>query len=106
MPNIQAVIDKLHDQDLKLESINKSLGQIEVQANKIEHMQEQLKILWKKHDETLGPEGMIREIGESLVEIKTKQGFCKVGSLDVQVKLIWAALVVSAIGLIKSKLGG
>lgn len=97
MANYELIMNKLEEQGKKLDKIESLVVEVAVQANKITNLQDQVDALFLKHDEMFKAEGLI----STLISTKTQ-----IKSVVTQVKIIWVAIVGTAITIISKTFGG
>ena len=106
MSDLENVIKKLDEQARKLDKIETAIVQMAVQDNEIKNMQTQLASLWIKMEDIHKADGPINKILLTQGQIIERQKSCKVHSLSVQVKMLWAAVFAGAMSVIVKNLGG
>ena len=89
MSEIQMVLDKLEEQNKRLDQIEKAVTAIAVQDEKIVNLQTQVTGLWKKYDLYFAGDGVIPKMQQH-------QASCPRN----QVKYIWGAVFATALSVI------
>ena len=95
MADIETVLEKLEEQNLRLKQIESTVAAIAVQDEKIINLQSQVNGLWKKYDTYFSADGIIPKMQQH-------QASCP----RSQVKYIWGAVFVTALSVIIKFLGG
>ena len=95
MADIETVLEKLEEQNLRLKQIETTVAAIAVQDEKIINLQSQVNGLWKKYDTYFSADGIIPKMQQH-------QASCP----RSQVKYIWGAVFITALSVIIKFLGG
>ena len=95
MTDLETILEKLDEQNGRLKTIEQAIASIAVQDEKIINIQSQVNGLWKKFDQCFSPDGVVPKIQQ-------RQASCPRN----QVKYMWGAVFITALGVIIKFLAG